>query len=97
MSERITVLILDHTVPGSERRWRSRRRGDFGRLRDCEVSIGGLDDGRWWVRHTAHPVTGEFRAELYASEMEAETVARAVMAEVQPLLNAADYRPFEPG
>lgn len=91
------MVILDHTVPGSERRWWSRRHGEFGRIRDCVVGIGELDDGRWWVRRLPHPVTGPWRAELYGSEEEAEKVARAVMAEAEPMLLAADYRPFQPG
>ena len=90
-------MILDHAVPGSERRWWSRRWGEFGSLRDCTVDIGEIDDGRWWVRRIAHPITGEFRAELYASEGEAVAVARAVMAAAEPLLLAEGYRPFEPG
>lgn len=97
MSERVTLVILDHTVPGSERRWWSRRRGTFGRIGDCVVSVGEVDDGRWWVRRIAHPITGPFRAELYAGEDEAMAVARAVMAEAEPLLIEGGYRPFRPG
>jgi hypothetical protein len=95
VSENVARLIVDYEVPGTRRVWRSRELGYFGRWRACTVETGQLDDGRWWVRRIAHPVGGEFRAELYASERDAITVARAVMAEIEPALIAAGWRPFE--
>jgi hypothetical protein len=95
VSENVALLIEDHQVPGTRRTWRSREFGYFGRWRDCTVEVGQLDDGRWWVRRIAHPVGGEFRAELYNSERDAIAVARAVMAEIEPALIAAGWRPFE--
>lgn len=89
------MFIYDHQVPGTKRTWRARERGYFGRLRDCFVELGELDDGRWYVRRLAHPTGGPFRAELYGSEAEALAVARAVMAEAEPRLEAAGWRPFQ--
>jgi hypothetical protein len=94
VSENVGLLILDHEAPGTRRVWRSRELGYFGRWRDCTVETGQLDDGRWWVRRTAHPVGGGFRAELYDSQQAAVEVARAVMAEIEPALIAAGWRPF---
>jgi hypothetical protein len=88
-------LILDHEAPGTRRLWRSREHGYFGRWRDCTVEAGQLDDGRWWVRRVAHPVVGEFWVELYDSERAALKMARAVMADIEPALIAAGWRPFQ--
>jgi hypothetical protein len=87
-------LIHDHEVPGTRRTWLARELGYFGRWRACTVETGQLDDGRWWARQLEHPVGGEFRADLYDSERAAVEVARAVMADIEPALIAAGWRPF---
>ena len=86
------MLIHDHVVPGTVVEWRWRRRGHFGVWSDYTVDIGALDDGRWYVRQLEHDLVGPWRAELYATEADARTVARAVLAAAEPALVAAEYR-----
>ncbi|MEU6858817.1 hypothetical protein AB0B28_08090 [Glycomyces sp. NPDC046736] len=83
---------MDHTIPGTvdERRWR--QRGHWGTWRDYVLDLGALDDGRWYVRQLAHDLVGPWRAEVYATEKDARTVAAAVLAAARPVLEAADYR-----
>jgi len=95
LQDEIYALIRDHTVPGTTLYWWSREYGTWGKLADAIVKIGALDDGRWWVWHYRHSVSGPDRAELYWTKDDAWAVAEAVMAEAAPRLAAAGYRPWE--
>lgn len=68
--------------------------GLFGRLGASEVTVGALADGRWYMQHLEHEISGPMSAGLYASETEATVAARAVMAAAERHLVAAGYRPY---
>jgi hypothetical protein len=90
----VLAVIRDHAVPGGVLRWRSRPLGFFGRLGASEVTVGALADGRWYMRHLEHEISGPMSAGLYVSAAEATAAARAVMAAAEPHLVAAGYRPY---
>lgn len=89
MYEELRRLIRAHGEP--VRVWRAREHGYFGKLRGAVIRVGRLDDGRWYVARDAHDITGPWKAQIYASEADAVTVARAVMADAQPALTEHGY------
>lgn len=89
----VLAAIRDHAVPDNELRWRSRPLGYFGRWGISEVTVGALADGRWYMRHVEHVISGPLHAAFYASEAEVTAAARAVMAAAEPDLIVAGYRP----
>jgi hypothetical protein len=75
VSEDVELLIRDHRVRSSTRRWESR--GYFA-WDVATVLVGELQDGRWYVERLTHTRTGPYRAQAYPTEQEALAVAGAV-------------------
>lgn len=82
------MLIRDHAVRGTTRRWQSNGVRPWDR---AVVTVGALDDGRWWVERHQHPTIGPERSEVYATEGDALRVAQAVMAAASKLLNGREF------